>query len=379
MTETTENSGIRIRRLKIENYKGIDSLEIEFPPPLMEGDPDVFVIGSKNGGGKTSVLECCALFSIFSDQQKNDSSIHLSGYNTSFPKNIADTLIRAGYKELSIEIQFEKSHAIYDQYLTINTQEYDKKYLSNHFLIESAYEKKLRLELEYQENQIDTSEFQDIDTIFSLPPQKDMSLTQLNRILSISPEPLITPIIIHFNSYRKISHENPKIGDQETSEIISTFKLEVMNIMMGKAALFKDVDSKDSELTLKKLNQLTQYYAEGTIEHLKHISDNQAEILIQPTQGGESYSFDGLSSGQKEMISTLFLIWKNTRNQPAIVLIDEPELHLNAEWHAHFVHQLYELAPQNQYILATHSKHIFGSVYPERRALIRANSDEEWS
>jgi predicted ATP-binding protein involved in virulence len=70
------------------------------------------------------------------------------------------------------------------------------------------------------------------------------------------------------------------------------------------------------------------------------------------------------------MIATLFLIWRNTAEQPGIVLIDEPELHLNAEWHGDFVEQLRKLAPRNQYILATHSEEIFRSVDESRRALL---------
>jgi predicted ATP-dependent endonuclease of OLD family len=51
-------------------------------------------------------------------------------------------------------------------------------------------------------------------------------------------------------------------------------------------------------------------------------------------------------------------------------LIDEPELHLNAEWHGDFVRQLHKLAPQNQYILATHSEEMFRSVDECYRAIL---------
>jgi len=57
-------TGIRLSRLRIANYKKLDHLEIDFPPPLMDGDLDIIVLGSKNGGGKTSVLECCSLLML---------------------------------------------------------------------------------------------------------------------------------------------------------------------------------------------------------------------------------------------------------------------------------------------------------------------------
>jgi predicted ATP-binding protein involved in virulence len=83
-----------------------------------------------------------------------------------------------------------------------------------------------------------------------------------------------------------------------------------------------------------------------------------------------------LSSGQKEIIATLFLIWYQTRNKPGIVLIDEPELHLNPEWHRDFIRQLGRIAPNNQYIIATHSEDIFASVDKDRRFLLQGTAGD---
>jgi predicted ATPase len=118
-------------------------------------------------------------------------------------------------------------------------------------------------------------------------------------------------------------------------------------------------------------------YCGGSIENLRLLPDNTVDIRIKPVNGESSFSFNGLSSGQKEMIATLFLIWKNTHKQPSIVLIDEPELHLNAEWHGEFVEQLRSLAPYNQYILATHSEEIFRSVDESYRAILGSSILEE--
>jgi predicted ATP-binding protein involved in virulence len=58
---TEKKTGLRLSQLTIKNYKKIDVLEIDFLRPRMPEDADILVFGSKNGGGKTSVLECCAL------------------------------------------------------------------------------------------------------------------------------------------------------------------------------------------------------------------------------------------------------------------------------------------------------------------------------
>ncbi|NQU64387.1 MAG: AAA family ATPase, partial [SAR324 cluster bacterium] len=65
-----------------------------------------------------------------------------------------------------------------------------------------------------------------------------------------------------------------------------------------------------------------------------------------------------------------FLIWHHTQKSPCVVLIDEPELHLNSQWHRGFVKKLINLAPHNQYIIATHSEDIMDSVDEDRRILL---------
>ena len=57
------------------------------------------------------------------------------------------------------------------------------------------------------------------------------------------------------------------------------------------------------------------------------------------------------------------------------MFIDEPELHLNAQWHRGFVKNLTGLAHRNHYIVATHSEDIMDSVSEDRRALL--SSDRE--
>ncbi|MBT3388588.1 MAG: ATP-binding protein, partial [Desulfobacula sp.] len=122
--------------------------------------------------------------------------------------------------------------------------------------------------------------------------------------------------------------------------------------------------------TLDKLNEFVRIYAGGIIKKLRPSADNTVDIRISLNDGEDSITFDGLSSGQKEIISTLFLIWYHTKDKPSVVFIDEPELHLNAQWHRSFVKTLIKLVPENQYIIATHSEDVMDSVDADRRVLL---------
>ena len=54
----------------------------------------------------------------------------------------------------------------------------------------------------------------------------------------------------------------------------------------------------------------------------------------------------------------------------------DPEMHLNAEWHRTFIHNLLELIPKNQYIISTHSEEVMDTVNKENRILLLPGNDE---
>jgi len=352
-----QNGGeIKLRRLVVRNYKVLDSLDIEFPPPRMKGDPDIMVMGSKNGLGKTSVLESCAwLFLAAATHLDVVPPLPIKDWE--MPVDYPDLLIRSGAKEAQIEGTFSLDGVEFRLMLSI------------------ARSGKFRIE----------GDVRHLRRIMPSPGSGIPGLPWPNivAIFGVDYEPLWLPPLLYLHSYRKVRE-----GDVELEGIVrrqqhihryepgfrgsnSTFKLEVLQAMMSRAGLFEGHHEQEGGGVLDKLNELIRRFGGGTIEKLRPSQDSRIEFRVTPTEGGESYSFDGLSSGQKEIISTLFLIWHYTRSRPGIVLIDEPELHLNAEWHRSFIRQLHELAPRNQYIIATHSERVFSSVPEDRRLLLQ--------
>jgi hypothetical protein len=359
-------TGLRLSRLTIENYKKLDSLEIDFPRPVMMRDLDILVFGSKNGGGKTSVLECCSLLMLAGAVGEKMFKRFLEVESL---LDIANLLVKAGQDQALIHGDFEQGKETCTVSLMIQRSGVIKSTVQDDKSLFKGFNDNRELlsgDLEYA----------------------------LSRILAFVGEPLIMPPLLYFNSYRKIQESNPELGMMADdypmhrairfsgrsgmrgfTAPISSFKLEVLRSLMGKASLFEGFNKGESESVLSQLNNLIERYCDGRIENLRSLPDNKIDIRIQPQHGGKSFSFDGLSSGQKEMIATLFLIWRNTHEHPCIVLIDEPELHLNAEWHGDFVEQLRKLAPHNQYILATHSEEIFRSVEEPYRAMLVPNGN----
>jgi predicted ATPase len=355
---------IRLAALTIHNFKAFDDFRIEFPPPRMQDDPDILVMGSSNGLGKTSILEACSM--LFIAATFGEPSFGLRRYSE-VSVDLLDLMIRGGANDARITGNFTINDKPVD--ISLNLTRTGKISIEGDT---QAFQRSVkRSEVGSQADTRDTI------SKFSL------SLVGLNS------DPLLLPPLIYFHSYRKVQEGSLElgrmVGDDEYRRLrytpgreitVSTFKVDVLRSMMGSRGLFENLDDSVANDTLSKVNDLMKQYAGGYIEKLRPLANNTVEFRVAPSNGGPSFTFDGLSSGQKEIISTLFLIWRYTQNQPGIILIDEPELHLNVEWHRGIIRHLHQLAPDNQYIIATHSEDIVSAVDKDRRILLVPDKKE---
>jgi len=358
MSESQPN--IRINKIEIKNYKGIEHVNIEFPLPVMDYDPDIMVIGSKNGLGKTSILECCVLLLICLNEKNGLYNIHNRKIGSSI--NVTDLLIHGGQDETVISGDIE-----YTKILNTDKPITEAKIIN----ITVSIQRKGTILISgipplNNQRRFDDEQYE---------MHRDERINDINHdfykflriICGLNQNPLITENCLFFHSFRRVIEGNPELRHMITDESpeslaffrpktqisrISSFKVTILSMMMGQAKLFEsESELSGGDESMNVLNNLMETYANAKISKLRPSpKDNTIDIRIGPLNGEESYSFDGLSSGQKEIISTLFMIWNNTYQKPAVVLIDEPELHLNAGWHRIFVKKLFELAPKNQYI-----------------------------
>ena len=348
-------SAATVRRISIRNYKGIDSVELDLPGPRMKGDPDVTVIGSENGLGKTSILECCSLLlSTLTTDRKQFPIADLRMW----PVYLPDLLIRAGAERFELEGE-----------VALGRQKHE---LSFHMT--------RRGNVRVAGDKLDQAR----EAFGATGKSDSVGEDLISAISGLTADPVVAESFLLFHSYRKVQEGNPELGmmaeDRSPPRLprlrrryefaASRFKMTILRSLMQQAGLFELSAVENPDTAIDRLNDLLLFYAGGTISKLRPRADNTVDFRIAPNRGGESFTFDGLSSGQKEIISTLFLVWYHTQDRPSVVLIDEPELHLNAQWHRSFVKKLFELAPSNQYVVATHSMDVMDSVEEDRRVLL---------
>ena len=114
------------------------------------------------------------------------------------------------------------------------------------------------------------------------------------------------------------------------------------------ASEFRD-DANLKELT-KLLSELGYEWSLETINPLK----NQYDVRLK--KQGSSFLVGAASSGERELLTYLFAIFAlNVRD--ALIIVDEPELHLHPKWQKTLLQLFIRLAQStgNQFLLATHS------------------------
>jgi DNA repair exonuclease SbcCD ATPase subunit len=102
--------------------------------------------------------------------------------------------------------------------------------------------------------------------------------------------------------------------------------------------------------------------------------DDGAFDVFRSHKDGTRLEVDCLSSGQLELLLFLAALVLNN-DREGLVFIDEPELHLDPQWHRLIVRSLVELQPRAQFLVATHSPEIYDEARSYERHFLVAEDD----
>lgn len=352
VTVAQKRSGkFRIDKIHIKNYKCIDSLEMDFPGPMYSGQYDICALGSKNGVGKTSVLECCALaFAALRTDFHSSRKLNLStGKHGRKIHNVADFLVKSGEKKCFIK-----------GYFTICGR-------------------KATAEISLDSSGIPTVK---ATGIASRQTENANFTDFVENISGFSANPVAGDKFVFIHGYRKVQG-----GGIDTKYLVtprdesngipiclpdfqSSFKESALLEILSESSLLNT--NADGTIYTKfkgSLDELLKKYAGISMKKIR-IDDQDNNINIRVEKDGSSFSIDALSSGQKEVLSIIFTIAVYASSDPTIVIIDDLELHLNSRWHKTFIHDIVSGFPKNQYIIATHSPHLMNAIPDEQTRVL---------
>jgi predicted ATPase len=108
----------------------------------------------------------------------------------------------------------------------------------------------------------------------------------------------------------------------------------------------------------------------------KQLVDPSARVQqLQYIQDGETFAFNTLSSGEREVVNIAFDFLLR-RPKDCIVFFDEPELHLHPELSYKLLRTLRSIGERNQFVLSTHSPDVISSSLDQSVIFIAPASEE---
>jgi predicted ATPase len=313
---TTSRLPIGIRELIIENFRGMRSLEVKFLD-TSENASDIVVLAGPNGSGKTSVLEACLL---------------VLGHPELIRDVMKSPLVHAGASSFRITAWVQRG----GEKAEVTMQGSDLPERSPRHLRASR-----ELPCLY------FSSWRAPKLVGAVPVTagrrgKRPFDTEENRLW------LVKQFLINAKAHSFMSSHDQADG-------ISLF-----------------------ESSLRRLNEVWQTFHPGReqVFSVDPVSDDPDAgfdvFLVGP--GTASVPLDSLSSGQLELVAFFGAFLRSKFNE-GVLVIDEPELHLDPQWHTMMLRAIRRFLPRVQIIVATHSPEVYDSVYSFQRHLLLPPGD----
>ena len=332
-----------IRSLHLEHYRCFKNLDIEF-------DEQLTVLVGINGSGKTALLDALSAFLI-----KAGTIDALYQFGIEIPVNSVS--IGSNYKDLIYNIGIQNKDCIYNKPLILP------------FIV-----------------------------------QKNTNGSMAHLIYNIDNEfheiiKMCRPLCVSYMTGRLIRDDDMKLKNNiETDSPNKAYKnnfnrsidyassLEWFNNSdADEARAMRDDEKKEQLPELKAVRDALSKALLGKFERPRMMG-NPPELVIYEKDTGKPFKVSQLSDGYRSMLALVMDLSRrmaqvhdenNDRinpilHTPAIVLIDEIELHLHPSWQQTVITTLIDIFPNTQFIVTTHSPQVLTTIQPRH---IRILSD----
>jgi predicted ATP-binding protein involved in virulence len=350
---------MRLLRVQVPNFRALKDVDISFEPDFV---PNIFPIGSQNGGGKSTLFQL--IFILLHCASNHDRHGYIKNLLTSFEGNDP----RHDYTVAKISIEYD--HQIFEIVFSWKAVFQNKDFFTILEYAQDENSEPFYLICQISEKGEHQRQYTDVKRVGQL-------LTKFSdKIFLAMPE---TPIFLflprqinRFLLHGELnSHAVDRIREAQGSlsglftysfvavdSLIEVFK-KARDLDFQKAIETEGEYGKSYEALLGEFNQFL-----GGVK-LNVISANLDEITFYKTENGKRIALypEDLSRGEMKRLS-LYVWLKHQQIEDAVVLIDEVETALHPDWQYQIVSDLTTWAPSNQYLLATHSYELCEALTP---------------
>lgn len=371
---------MKLRRVRLSNVRSFLS------PAELRLDGDISVLIGPNGGGKTNLLDIATTALrrhlvrpwVITDAQENTKPVRLLGVSEAFDAAAFERHSDGAQVPQRIDIELEVTATDVDNMLDI---------------MRNVTSLRSHLEDRYRGLQLRTSADWD-PTDLLMPNQRLTYAIENGLLLPLGPrEALFQRYLSSFGGYSILRHEldntvlsapmlclpvrraeggfgghlslsNYQEADQRTAVDVATsrspgsiFTLAVGQLAYHKRRLELENDTEEKFYSSGPAAAITRTLGSlGYGWQLKctNVRSNAYELSL--TKDGATFRLDAASSGEREILTYILGIYAlDIRN--ALLVIDEPELHLHPRWQRTLFSLFRDLSREtgNQFLLASHS------------------------
>lgn len=388
---------MRLLRVQVPEFRALKDVDISFEP---EFSPQVFPLGSLNGGGKSTLLQL--VFVLFNFQNSSCDIPFIKNllenfeiHNNNNKRTIA--IFDFLYENQKIQIEFFCANNSYLKEFPISEDHVKSAYPSFVGINEVSFKLLNNENNKYNQIEHELTEYLDEKNICYLEPisnnigffckterniiGKDTLATFFaicKKVYLICPSN--QPYLFLSREERRalFTIKNKPIYDNAIKVLQeglpSFFTFDFVDVLVevfrrARANDFKERNKDNPFSHTEKLEaDINNLFIDGKkiasliIEQQRHTQDEIQGVFFKLPSGEEVYPED-LSHGELKRLA-IFVLIKYHDIQDSIVLMDEIENGFHLDWQYTIVRDLVEWGKTNQYILATHSYELCTAVTP---------------
>lgn len=338
---------MRIKELKLHNFRGIKDLDLIF-----DTQQNVIVLVGVNGVGKSSILDCINALVRYHKAVFRNESIE-NGY----PHSLYSVYPYGDELVFRDGVLISESDVNIDGDCTINQI---KMEFNN-----GSVEWKIAIFKGYASGRQDCVE-----------TWKDIHKESKRNIANKSEDRLFDSYCYFLSNRRAISLVDENINSQKIEpENIITFErfrewFKELEGIEQEQRLLDNLEYRHPVLTAVR-NAIQSFLG----ENYGNLTFRRAVRKMTIEKSGKEISLELLSDGEKNLLAMVGHLSRklaedaknldNLLHKPALVLIDEIELHLHPEWQRMIIPSLTKVFPNCQFIVTTHSPQVLSHVDPE--------------
>ena len=293
-----------IKKIEIKGFFGRGDFEWNL-------DPEVNILGGKNGSGKSSIFRCC--YALLSG-----TAIKEAKYDS--------------FSSLFSEVQLTFSNDW--SLLWKNVPATNSKSFLDY------YQKLQEDSIQILDNRGTERQFEDL--------RKEIQIFYLNSFEQ------------HLSQVRQYELEQQSaksIDDPILLDLMIKDQINIRNSSISKmvgSLVGNPTNGSDDSLKQFGIHFLSYGVIFKALEHFFVEYDKPFSNDFAFKKKGKTVGVEGLSIGEKQILLLLLMV-SNTNKSPCIFFMDEPDLSMHIDWKEILVKELHELNPNMQIILSTHA------------------------